>query len=141
MAKMKTGEAGFTLIEIMIVVIIIASLAFMVTPYLMDVPDRMKTKIAQGDMKGIATALKIYRLENGFYPKALGALMTVPTAVRGRTAPYLEKEPKDPWGQMYEYRCPGTKSHLGYDLFSAGQNGTAEDGGNDDIANWQQEEK
>lgn len=131
---------GFTLIEVMIVVIIIAALAFMVTPYLMDVPDRMKEQIAVADMKSIDTALKVYRLENRQYPMSLGALMKVPSVVKGRKTPYLEKEPEDPWGLWYQYKYPGTRSVLGYDLYSAGANGVPEDGEGDDIANWKKAE-
>ena len=125
----------------MVVVIILVSLAFMVTPYLMDIPDRTKSQIAVAEMKSVETALKVYRLENGFYPKSLGALMTVPAAVKGRRNPYLEDEPKDPWGKWYQYKYPGNKSVLGYDLYSAGPDGIPEDGEGDDIANWMQKDE
>jgi general secretion pathway protein G len=133
-------QAGFTLIEVMVVVVILAALAFMVVPHLMDVPDRMNAKIAIADMKSIDTALKVYRLENRSYPMSLGALMKVPAVVKGRKMAYLENEPKDPWGMWYQYKYPGTRSRLGYDLYSAGANGTPEDGAGDDIANWTEPE-
>ena len=130
-------RSGFTLIEVLVVGIIIMSLAFMVTPYLMDLPDRMKEKIVWGDMDGIDMALKIYRLETGFYPRGLTSLMSVPPGVKGRKMPYLEREPTDPWGKQYQYKYPGTRSNLGYDLYSAGPDGVPDNGENDDIANWE----
>ncbi len=138
--KKLNSKAGFTLIEVLIVVIILASLAVMVAPYLMDLPDRMKSKIVLADMQSMDTALKVYKLENGVYPKDLNDLLVVPPQVTGRTTPYLERDPLDPWSQRYQYRHPGTKSRVGYDLFSSGPNRVPEDGENDDIANWKPSE-
>ena len=132
---------AITLIEVMIVIIIIAALASMVAPYLMDVPDKMKAKIVEADMQRLDTSLKLFRLENGTYPIALGVLMKVPDAVKGRKEAYLEREPKDPWGQWYQYKFPGTKSIVGYDLYSMGANQRDDGGDNDDISNWKSAKK
>lgn len=135
----RNTSSGFTLIEVMVVVIILVALASIVTPYLIDMPDRMKTKIVKADMQGLDTALKIYRLENGSYPATLGSL-TRPPAVKGRTTPYLEREPLDPWGEQYKYKSPGSRSAVGYDIYSTGPNLRDDGGENDDIPNWERKE-
>ena len=139
--SMSRSRQGFTLIEVMIVVIILVALASMVAPYLMDVPDRMKSKIVQADMERLDTALKIFRLENGSYPTSLAVLMKPPATIAGRKTPYLEKEPLDPWGEWYVYKCPGTKSQVGYDLYSKGPNKRDDGGEGDDIPNWKKSEQ
>ena len=124
---------GFTLIELMIVVIIIAALAAMVAPRLMDRSDDAKAKIAQGDISSIDLALKLYRLDTGAYPagaQGLDALMTA-----SGKGPYLERKPVDPWGRKYQYRQPGTHNATGFDLFSFGKDG--KEGTEDDITNWE----
>lgn len=135
--KRNRSNEGFTLIEAMIVVIIVAALASMVAPYLMGIPDRMKIKIVEADMQRLDTALKLFRLENDSYPSALGVLLKVPDAVKGRKEAYLEKEPRDPWGEWYQYKFPGARSIVGYDLYSMGPNKNDDGGEGDDIGNWQ----
>ncbi len=124
---------GFTLIELMIVVIIIAALAAMVAPSLIGRSDEAKDKIAQGDLASLDTALKLYRLDTGAYPtteQGLDALL----AATGK-GPYLERKPLDPWSRKYQYRCPGAHRPSSYDLFSMGRDG--KDGSADDIKNWE----
>lgn len=133
------SRGGFTLIEVMIVVIILVALASMVVPYLMDVPDRMKAKIVVADMQRLDTALKLYRLDTGAYPATLAAL-TKPAGIPGKTTPYLEKEPEDPWKELYKYKAPGTHGTLGYDLWSSGPNKRDDGGENDDIPNWERKQ-
>ncbi len=131
-------NSGFTLIEIMIVVIIVAALAVMIVPNIMNMPDDMKVKITRGSMKGIDTALKVYRLENGKYPGELSALLTKP---KGRAEPYLDGDAVvDAWDNEYQYKYPGTKREGSYDLHSLGPNGVDNGGTDDDIANWTREE-
>jgi general secretion pathway protein G len=125
---------GFTLIELMIVVIIIAALAAMVAPNLIGRSDEAKAKIAQGDFSSLDTALKLYRLDKGAYPtgeQGLDVLLAVPGPGR---EPYLEKPALDPWRRKYLYRCPGTHRPSSYDLFSVGADGR--EGTGDDIKNW-----
>lgn len=132
---MNRSKHGFTLIELMIVVIIIAALAAMVAPNLIGRSDEAKAKIAQGDLRSLDTALKLYRLDKGTYPpseQGLDVLMVSPGAGR---EPYLDKPAMDPWQRKYLYRCPGTHRTTGYDLSSPGRDG--KEGTDDDITNWQ----
>jgi len=138
--RTRNQRSAFTLIEVMIVVIILAALAAMVVPYLGDVPDRAKVKIAQTEIGGIGTALQLYKLETGSFPKDLNALKSVPQGVAGRTTRYLMTDPIDPWGSMFRYKCPASHSDTpGYDLYSIGPNKLDDNGANDDIVNWKQE--
>lgn len=124
---MKTNRrSGFTLIELMVVVIIIAALAGMVLPRLIPTADEAKRKICEGEIANIGVALKLYRLEKNAYPKTVDELY--PT--------YLEKSPRDPWDQPYQFTQPGEKNTLSFDLWSIGPNGKNEKGEGDDVKNW-----
>ncbi len=117
----------------MIVVIIIAALAAMVTPSLIGRSDEAKDKIAQGDLSSLDTALKLFRLDTGAYPTTeVGVDVLMTTSGKG---PYLERKPLDPWGRKYQYRCPGVHRPSSYDLFSTGRDGKS--GTEDDIKNWE----
>ena len=131
----RQQKSGFTLIELMIVVIIIAALAAMVAPNLIGRSDEAKAKIAQGDLASLDTALKLYRLDKGAYPtgeQGLDVLLQAPGPGR---EPYLEKPALDPWQRKYLYRCPGTHRTSSYDLSSVGADG--KEGTADDIKNWE----
>lgn len=120
---------GFTLIELMIVVVIIAALAAMVVPKLWPAGDVAKTGIAKMDMANIGTALKLYRLYNGRFPtteEGLDVLLKPSTSSQWKDA-FLEKAPTDPWKQKYQYRCPGTKNTTGYDIWSHGPDASKTD--------------
>ncbi len=122
------NKQGFTLIELMVVVIIIAALAGMVLPRLLPASDEAKRNISKGDIASITMALKMYRLQNDKYPsKSEGLKALVPK--------YLEKMPRDPWKREYKYRYPGTRSPSGFDIWSVGPDG--QDGTEDDVSNWQ----
>lgn len=136
------GQSGFTLIELMIVVIIIASLAAMVIPRLTGRSEQAKAVVAEADISAnIATALKLYELDNGSFPSSadgLNALLALPAVSSGASnwnGPYLEKAAIDPWGNPYQYRYPGLHNPSGYDLYSLGKDGMA--GTEDDVGNWQ----
>ena len=141
---MKRVQSGFTLIEIMVVVVILGILAALVVPQVMSRPDQAKATVVRGDINAISAALDMYKLDNSFYPstqQGLEALVQKPT---GNPQPrtwnkdgYLKRLPVDPWGNNYQYLAPGTKG--AFDLYSLGADG--KEGGsemNADIGNWDQ---
>ena len=122
---MKNNK-GFTLIEILLVVGIIGTLAAMILPHLSGRSEQAKIAVAKVDIgSNIASALKLYELDNGTFPstgQSLDALLKKPStgpAPSNWNGPYLEKEPVDPWGRRYQYQYPGTHGKS-YDLFSSG---------------------
>ena len=132
---------GFTLIEILLVVIIIGALAAMVIPRFAGRSEQAKQQVAKSDIEAnLATALKLYELDNGNFPtteQGLAALLDKPSsdpAPNNWNGPYLEKKPVDPWGNPYKYRYPGTNNKSSYDLYSAGKDQT--EGTEDDVTNW-----
>lgn len=123
---MKKNNRGFTLIEILLVVVIIGALASMVIPRLSGRSEQAKITIARVDIDAnIASALKLYELDNGTFPttsQGLEALIRKPSTSpipANWNGPYLEKEPVDPWGRKYLYAFPGTHE-APYDLISSG---------------------
>jgi len=136
----KTNNSGFTLVEIMLVVIIIASLSAMVIPRILGRSDQAKISVARSDIQAnLATALKLYELDNGIFPttnQGLKALRIKPKTSpipQYWNGPYIEKDPNDPWGNPYEYVSPG-KSRPDYDLYSIGKDSSSPE---DDITNWE----
>lgn len=131
----KTKKA-FTLIEVMVVVIIIGILAAVVTPRLSGRTEAARASAAKSDIElNIPGALKMYEFDNGALPtteQGLEALVTMPSQARNWRGPYLDREPKDPWGNEYHYRSPGMH-RKDYDLSSYGKD-DLESG--DDIVNW-----
>jgi len=140
----KRMMRGFTLIELMVVIVILGILALYVAPKIMGRPDEAKQVKAKMDIASLETALKLYKLDNGFYPsteQGLSALVQVPQSGQipknWKQGGYLEKEqvPKDPWGTPYLYLSPG--NHGDFDLLSYGADGVAGGEGTDrDINNW-----
>jgi general secretion pathway protein G len=143
--KRRRAGKGFTLIELMVVIVILGILALYVAPKIMDRPDEAKQVKARMDIASLETALKLYRLDNGFYPsteQGLSALVQVPQSgqipKKWKQGGYLEKEqvPKDPWGNPFLYLSPG--NHGDFDLLSYGADGIAGGEGTDrDINNWE----
>ena len=129
---------GFTLIELMLVVIIIGALVAMVMPRLTGRGEQARTSAAKADIQAnIATALKLYELDSGNFPsteEGLNALLDKPASATNWNGPYLEKKPIDPWGREYKYRSPGDH-RSDYDLYSLGKDG--QEGTADDVKNWE----
>jgi general secretion pathway protein G len=132
---------GFTLIEIMVVVVIVGLLAAIVVPNVVSRAEEARRTAARTQIESIATALDMYRLHNGLYPttqQGLEALIRKPTTApiprKYPSDPYMKRIPDDPWGYPYIYRCPGEKG--AFDILSTGPDG--EEGGegkNADISN------
>lgn len=142
MTLMKKDQrtAGFTLIELMIVLFILGLLAALVAPRLMGRVGKAKQKAAQAQIQMLSTALDLFHLDVGRYPsdeEGLKALVQRPENLPGWAGPYLEKGvPKDPWGRNYLYKFPG--EHGTYDLSTHGADGApGGEGENSDIANYQ----
>lgn len=141
----RNGMTGFTLIELMVVIIILGVLAGLIIPRVMGRPDEARQAKATMQIGALESALKLYKLDNGNYPtteQGLKALVEAPTSGKlprnWRAGGYLEKGkvPKDPWGKEYVYISPG--SHGDFDLTSFGADGEAGGKGADhDINNWE----
>ena len=129
---------GFTLVELMLVVIIIGILVAMVVPRMVGRSEQAKEAVAKADVDlNIATALKLYEIDNGAFPtteEGLDVLLTAPPSAKNWKGPYLEKKPLDPWGRLYQYKSPGTHRPQDYDLYSLGKDGVESQ---DDIGNWE----
>ena len=134
-------QRGFTLLEILVVVVILGILASLVLPNFLGRTDQARTIAAKHDIQTLVGVLKLYKLDNGFYPstaQGLQALVTKPDSdpvPRNWTQPYIEQLPKDPWDRPYQYLNPGV--HGTIDVFTLGADG--ESGGEDnnaDIGNW-----
>ncbi len=137
--EVRRKDRGFTLIEILIVIIIIGLLASLVGPKLFSKVSVAKQKSAKAQIELFGTALDALRLDVGKYPtteEGLKALREKPSGMEGWKGPYLPKEiPSDPWGRPYVYKCPG--EHGEYDLVSFGLDGVeGGEGENMDIVSW-----
>lgn len=141
-AQRNHREAGFTLIEIMVVIAIIGILATLIVPNIMGRPDEARITAAKHDVGTINQALKLYRLDIGRYPtteQGLKALVERPTSEpipqNWKTGGYLSSVPKDPWGNAYYYSNPGARGEI--DVISYGADGKPGGTGTDaDIGNW-----
>jgi len=142
MDRRDRGRAGFTLVELMLVVIIIGVLAAMVVPSFVGRSRQARVTAAKADISGsLGTALNLYEQDNGSFPttaQGLEALVERPAEVSQDTwmGPYLQRKeiPEDPWGNPYHYTSPGEENPASYDLVSYGPDG--KEGGGDDIANY-----
>lgn len=138
--RVARRRAGFTLIELMVVIMILGVLAALIVPRVMTRPDEARAIAARQDIAQIMQQLRLYRLDNSRYPtseQGLGALVSRPSS--GPPAPnwksYLDKIPVDPWGKPYQYLNPGVRGEI--DVFSLGADGQTGGAGADaDIGNW-----
>ena len=136
-------ERGFTLIEVMVVIVILGVLAALIVPKVMNRPDEARIVAARQDIASLSQALQLYKLDNRRYPsteQGLQALVQKPTIApipdNWKSGGYLERLPKDPWGAPYQYLAPGVHGEV--DIMSYGADGQAGGEGFDaDIGNWQ----
>jgi general secretion pathway protein G len=138
--RRTAGQAGFTLVELLVVLVILVLLAGLVAPRVIGYLGSSRTKTAKVQVQSLSTALELYKVDTGRYPstsEGLKALIEVPPGVASWNGPYLTKKdvPSDPWGRPYAYRSPG--AHGPFDIISLGADsqpgGTGE---NEDISNW-----
>lgn len=134
----RERQRGFSLIEIMVVVVIVGILAALVVPNLVDRPDQARSVAARQDISTLMQALKLYRLDHGHYPANDPGLQALLGDRQGGTARvYLDTLPNDPWGAPYQYLNPGLHGEI--DVFSFGADGRpAGEGNNADIGSWAQ---
>lgn len=136
------GQRGFTLLEVMVVVVILGILAALVVPKIISRPDEARVMAGKQDIASLMQALKLYRLDNQRYPateQGLQALVTKPTTapipLNWKSGGYIERLPKDPWGNPYQYLNPGVQGEI--DVFSYGADGTpGGEGINADLGSW-----
>lgn len=144
--KVRAQQAGFTLVEIMVVVIIIGLLAGIVVPNVMDNLDKANVQKARADFSSLQTALKLYRIDNFNYPtteQGLEALVTkssiAPVPRNFKSSGYIDNLNKDPWGNDYQYMSPADDGKE-YDIYSLGADGVSGgEGQNADISVWDEQ--
>jgi general secretion pathway protein G len=132
-------KAGFTLIEVLLVLVILVILASFAVTYFTGTRDRANIDAARTQIGLVKSAIRFYHLHMNQYPTALEELTTSPSDSSKSSqwaGPYLEKQvPLDPWGRAYQYVAPGKRSPTTFDIWSLGPDGI--DGSDDDIGNWQ----
>lgn len=133
----RIGRRGFTLMELLLVLVILGVLAALVVPKFTNRSQQARETAAQADISNIETAINAFEIDTGRFPsgeEGLAALLQQPASVQAWRGPYLQRGmPKDPWGNPYVYRYPGQMNPSGFDLLSFGPDGRE---GNDDIGNW-----
>ena len=129
---------GFTLVELLLVLVILATLAAIVVPKFTSRTEQAQITAAASQIANFETALDAFEIDTGKYPRGsdgLQELIDEPSGARNWRGPYLKKGiPVDPWGNAYIYECPGKHNANGYDIMSMGPDGRS--GGDDDITNW-----
>jgi len=134
-ARDRNRRRGFTLIEMLLVLVILATLAAIVIPKFAGRSQQAKVTAAQSQIASFKLALNAFEVDNGYYPRDLNALLDPPSGATGWRGPYLEQDiPLDPWGGLYIYEYPGKRNPSGFDIMSMGPDGRV--GGDDDITNW-----
>src|SRR5262245_13403081 len=138
--RRANGQAGFTLVELLVVLVILVLLASLVAPRVVGYLGSSRVKAAKVQVQSLTTALELFKVDTGRYPstsEGLKALVEAPTGATAWNGPYLTKKevPIDPWGRPYEYRSPG--QHSPFDISSLGaDNQPGGTGENEDVTNW-----
>lgn len=137
----KRNTKAFTLVELMLVLVILATLAAIVLPKLTGKSQQAKITAAKTQISSFSTALEAFEVDNSYFPKSgdLDALVNQPANATSWHGPYLQSIPPDPWGNPYTYESPGKHNPTGFDLMSNGPDGRA--GTDDDITNWDDSKK
>ena len=133
----RRTQSGFTLVEMLLVLVILATLAAIVVPKFAGRSEQAKVTAAQTELKNLEIALDAFEVDNSYYPKGsdgLKELVDQPNNAKDWRGPYIDEIPLDPWGNEYVYTCPGKHNSNGFDLHSTGPDGRT--GGDDDISNW-----
>ncbi|MCX5662299.1 MAG: type II secretion system major pseudopilin GspG [Planctomycetota bacterium] len=137
-ARPSQARAGFTLVELLLVLVILAVLAAVILPRFTKRSEQSRITAATTDIASLDTAIDLFEVDTGRYPttqEGLRALVEQPANLPAWKGPYLKRTlPNDPWGNAYIYRQPGQHNTDGYDLSSNGPNG--QEGDTDDISNW-----
>ena len=140
MLNQRRGSGGFTLVELLLVLVILAVLAAIVVPKFTKRSEQARIAAATTDIANLGTALDAFEIDSGRYPtsdEGLKALVEQPGNVKDWKGPYLKRAVvNDPWGHPYVYHAPGSHNTTGYDLLCYGPDG--QEGGGDDIDNWSQ---
>lgn len=134
--KRGARRGGFTLVEMLLVLVILAALAAIVIPKMTGRSKEARVTAVKSQIASFSTALDAFEIDNGFFPKGadgLNDLVTQPADAKKWTQ-YLKNVPKDPWGNAYIYEAPGKHNANGYDISSMGEDGRA--GTEDDLTNW-----
>lgn len=137
--KSKLKRSGFTLVEMLLVLVILATLAAIVVPKFAGRTEQARITAAETQIRNLELVLDTYEVDNGFYPKGsdgLEDLVEQPSNTQNWRGPYVEEIPLDPWGNAYVYECPGKHNTSSFDIMSMGPDGRS--GGDDDIANWKE---
>ncbi len=133
----RAAQRGFTLVEMLLVLVILGILAAIVYPKVAGRGEEARKSAAAVQIAAFSTALDTFEVDTGSYPKGangLNELVSPSTGVQGWKGPYLKEIPLDPWQHPYIYECPGRHNPTSFDLYSAGPDGR--DGTDDDITNW-----
>lgn len=135
-------EKGFTLVEMLLVLVILATLAAVVIPRFAGRSEQAKVTAAQTQISNFELVLDAFEVDNGFYPKGsdgLDDLVVQPSDTPDWHGPYMDEIPLDPWGNAYIYEYPGKHNTRGFDLYSMGPDGRA--GNEDDVTNWNKSQR
>ncbi len=133
--KQHLQHHHFSMVELLLVLVILATLAAIVIPKFTGRSKQAKVTAAKTEISSVETALDTFEVDNGYYPESLNELIEAPADASNWRGPYLKKAVNaDPWGNGYVYEMPGRHNESGYDLMSMGPDGKS--GGDDDIVNW-----